>query len=525
MALTPQEQDELDRLEQAQLEAKQAASLKSALPKNAHPEWSDNNSWHIPNDYAAPTSPADKAASNDALAATVKYGVPVAASIAAPESIPLWVRMLGLGATAGGASIAADKIQGKDADLGEAATNAVLMGTPLSKVPGATGVFSNAARMALSSETAQQIRSLIDSGKLNTSGNTLLPDAISAALPVGSKAIGAALGKIFGNVAPEEAARVAGEKLNNANKDVVLAKMQAQGASVIPSSVNPSMKNQVLESIAGIQNVEGGVARANQPLANSIGRAEASMGADVPITETSLAAARQKIADDSYALAKKHGFSDQLDNWRDATTKLKSAEKQLNGGFTNARGQAVDDASSDLTRATKELDKAAKAAGVSADFDAAKTAFAKNYDVGDAVVSGTDEVRPSVLSGMLSQRGEGGLSGGLRDLAQFHNAFERSTKNPAKMATAPGATSAGTGLILGGGNPAATVGLVGGLPVVRRTIRDLLVSPSYQAKNAIRNYTPNTSSEPMSEAAMNRLMSLVTAHKMQQALTNNQAGR
>lgn len=330
--------------------------------------------------------------------------------------------------------------------------------------------------------------------------------AITAAMPL----LGKAIGKATGNVSPEEAARVASLRMNNANKDAILARMQEQGARVVPSSVNPSMKNKILESVAGIQNVEAGVARENQPLFNAIGRKEASIPANTPINEASLTAARNDIGKDSYTAIRKAGLGDLLDNWRSNATKLKKAESAIDGGkFTVERGKAVDDAQKAFTDAEDALNAAAQKAGVSADVQAAKVAFAKNYDVQDAVLSGTDEVMPAVLSQKLAKVGDAGMTGGLRDIAQFHNAFQRSTKNPAKMATAPGAASAGTGLIAGGGNPAAAAALVGGIPVVRGAIRDHLVSSGYQAKNAVRDYTPSTSADPKVQAIIDRLAVLL----------------
>ncbi len=425
----------------------------------------------------------------------------------------------GAGLTGGGEALAQLIEGGNIRDPGAVGKAATVGAIPLGKAAGIVSALKNAGKVGLGAAAGTEVQSLINDGKL-ADGATVAKDAtIGAAIPLGASAVAKVatklpgVGRSLGVVDPQDAAKMAEAKLNNTNKDAVLAAMKARGAVAVPSSVNPSAKNQLLESIAGIQNVEGGVARKNQPVFNAIGREEASLSPTTPINETTLADARSAIAKDSYDKARQYGFGQELDDWRSASTKLKEAEKKVQGAYTTARGQAVDDAEKAVADAETALTAKAQAAG---DPDAlkvlkeAKTAFAKNYDVEQAVLSGTDEVRPAVLSGMLEQRGEAGMTGGLRDVAQFQNAFGRSAKNPTKLATAPGAAGPGMALAATGGNPLPAAALTGGLYGVRKGVRDMLVSDAYQAKNAIRNYDPKVNADPAMIAGIIRELQMAS---------------
>jgi len=456
---------------------------------------------------AAPASPmsreelaAQVAAERRGLANVPRYGGAILGSTGGPTGALM---------TGGGEAIA-QAIEG-DMRPGEIANSAMLGAVPLGSAKGVVGAVKDAAKMGAVAASGEAYRELLDGDK---NGSPAMTGGITAATTAVSPLIGKVLGAIINYVTPQERARLAEEILNNKNKDAVLATMKGRGAVVVPSSVNPSIKNRVLESIAGIQNVEGGVARANQPVFNAIGREEASIPANVEINRNTLAAARNEIGKDNYTLLRQGGGGQLLDNWRDATTKLKAAQAELNKGFTNARGAAVDKAQQAVNDAADILNNTFGGnPSAMAELEAAKKAFGKNYDVEEAVLSGTDEVRPAVLSQMLENRGEAGLTGGLRDIAQFNNAFGRSAKNPNKLATAPGAASAGTALVAGNGNPAATAALVGGVPLVRGAIRDMLVSPEYQAANAVRNYRLRTSADPETVAALARISAIIEANR------------
>lgn len=441
----------------------------------------------------------------------VQVGAPITASLAGSPLLGVLVAS----ALNSGKQIQ-DELSGKQQEFkrGEAVQTPLMMAASPLKAAGVLGTLGNAAINAGGTYGLEKLRNKLDE-PAGTPDNAATQGAVAGGLTALMPLVGRVAGAALGRVSPKEEARIAQLILNNKNKDEILAKMQSRGATVVPSSVNPSIKNKVLESIAGIQNVEAGVARQNQPLFNAIGREEASIPANVSINQASLEAARSQIAA-PYRAAREGNIGDLLDEWRGTATKLKEAEGKIAGGnFTPERGAAVDRAQAAHDLASAALDDAANGTGLGAEIAAAKMAFGKNYDVDRAVLGGTDEVRPSVLSQLLEQKGERGLTGGLQDIAKFHNNFERSTKNPAKMATAPGAASAGTAMIAGGGNPAATVAYIGGVPLIRGSIRDVLVSPKYQAENARRIYSPKTTGLTQDE-----LGQLVRSFLIQQAINS-----
>lgn len=520
MPLTPQEQRELDMLELEALEAEAAAATRS--PAAQAPAASSRQPDPEKSAAFASATPVDRAKmlvrgfipqAQESLATGEAGLTDGALSIGAPIAAGVALGPLGAApmAAIGDAIVQARKINRGEQESyrpGQTAQMAIVNAMPFSNAPGVSGVMKNIMRQGAAGGLGAEIRSLVDNGTAAPIAET----AISTAIPAAGAAIAPIIGRLVGmlnrQVSPAEAARVAQERLGNANKDRVLAAMQAKGAAVVPSSVNPSVKNSVLESVAGIQNVEAGVARRNAPIFADAARREAGLAATDPINEATLEAARGRIASTSYAPVRAAGQGQLLDDWREASTLLKKAQKDLDAGFTNARGQAVDDAAANLAAKESEL----SAAGFGRELQDAKVKFAKNYDVEQVVPSGTDEVNPAILSNLLRQRGEQGLTGELRDIAQFNNAFGRSAKNPTKLATAPGAATAGTALLAGGGNPATTAAMVGGIPVLRGMIRDRLVSPAYQQANAVRNYIPRRSSDPQLGAIVEEILARLSAN-------------
>lgn len=450
------------------------------------------------------TDPRDATAGAVAMS---RFGIPLAG---ATGGLP------GVAASGLGEKLA-QTIEGSDRP-GDVAQAMVMGGVPLGGARGVWAGIKEALKLGTAGAIGKQAQSLGNEGQMASGTDTGIAAALPAILGMLGRGAGRATGAATGNVAPEELARVQAARLNNANKDAVLATMQGQGARVVPSSVNPSMKNKILESITGIQNLEAGLARENQPLFNAIGRKEASIPADAPINETTLEAARNAIGNESYGPVRASGAGDLLDQWRSAATKLKEAEAKMEGGkYTVERGAAVDAEQAAMDRASAAIDAAgAGNPELMAQLQAAKQAFGKNFDVDRAVLSGTDEVRPAVLSALLERRGEAGLSGGLRDIAQFNNAFGRSAKNPNNLATAPGAASAGAAMVAGGGDPVTTPAIIGIVPMIREAIRNKLVSQEYQAANAVRNYTPDTSANPEVTAAIQRLMLQLEAARQRQ---------
>lgn len=483
MPLTPAEQRELDMLELRELEAK-AAGFAPAGPRQAP---GDN---HPQIGYNSKASEAEAAARSLAARHQVATGMRVGGPLYGMTLSPL-----GVVAGAGAGEKAAQMLEGGPQDSGAIGKALAVNAVPIAKAGGIMGLIKNILGQGAAGAAGEGIREAVNGEKMNPGAM-----AMSAAPGVGGSivapAVGAVAGKLMNRVSPEEVAHIAAMKLNNAEADKTLAAITSKGGVAVPSSVNPSAKNKALESLAGIQNVEGEVARSNAPVFNAMGRREAGIPANQPINAANLEAGRDEIARTSYGAARLAGFGDELNNWRDAATKLRDAQRELDRGFTNARGAAVDEAADALGKADYALNKVTGNPDAVKIVEDAKRAFAKNYDVEAATPTGTGRISPAILAQMEANRKAGGMTGELLDMAKFQNEFGRSAKNPAKMATAPGAASAMAPAMLVAGAPTAAQAMVGGIPLLRGPVARMLASPGYQAKNAVRNYTPNTSADP-----------------------------
>jgi len=458
--------------------------------------------------YAAlPDARVDKPTNPDAFdgagkkigAGAFRYALPLFGAVGGP---------VGSAANAGGETMAQLIESGKVTNPGAVARAGVVGGVPLGSGRGIMQVVRNAAKMGAGSVAGGEAESLINTGKLAGAGQVVRDAAMGAAAPVVGAAIGAVAGKVMGRVSPEDAARMAAQKSQNALEDESIANFRAEGGKTLPSLTNKSKINAILESAAGPTNLENAVSKENAPIVNKIARQEASIPPDTALGEKAFDESRNAIAAGSYSKARQYGFGQELDNWRSANTDLKKAESALQSGFTNARGQAVDDAVKALADAEAAVTAKATAAGDPAALKVlqeARQAFGKNYDVQQAVNVGNGDVDARVLKRMLDQRGESGLSGGLADIAKFQAAAPDMVKPRAGMPNSPSAATSAAGLLAASSasNP-ATAALKGGIPLLRGPLRDLILSEPYQKVFAgPRQYTPPTSGDP-------RIIELIT---------------
>jgi len=450
------------------------------------------------------------------VATGVRYGVPLMAPIGGPA-----------GSVAMGVSEKlAQMIEGSDNP------RAVAQSTALGALPlgEATKVFSganlgNVAKIGATNLIVNKISDAIGlpSDTPDSTKQALIVGGITAMNPI----LGKALGKMTGYVSPEELASIAAKKNFNAEEDATLAKWQPRGAVVNPSRVNPSAVNNTLGAMAGIQNVGNEATRLNTPLTDAAAKRVANIPANTRINADSLELARQRIAAPLEEL-RGMGADEYINAWDKANnSRQRAAAGEVNGipgaDILKADAEAAMSGLQQKMDSIAVKNKRPDLVGV-----APKTQelWAKNYDVQSMTPTGTGHLNPALASAAAARRGEGQLTGELRDIAQLNNIAGAETRNINDIAPHGGTLGPHASLIgaVAGSSPIQS--LAGsGIPLLRGPIRDLLLSPGWQSGEnpiakllgggAVRNYTPRTSADPEISAALARL---VAQASMQRAL-------
>lgn len=438
-------------------------------------------------------------------AAVMRYGAPLLQPQGGPG---------GSAASATGEKLA-QFIEGSDDP--SAVTRAAITGFPA--LGGARGVWAGlkeALKMGGAGLAAEQIGTLQKNaqatGEIKPAGLTEsgMATAIPAILSMLGRSAGRGLGAVTNNVAPEELARVQAAMKNNRKEDATLAAMQARGFKVRPSDVRPSLRNDLNEMIAGKTNVDNAVSRANESLVDDAARRAANLSPDSVIDEKALLAARENKIYVPYQQAEQLGLGGPLKNWQKQTDLLRA----YNSGATTVEERIAKKlVEADEAKAFAELQKAATDAGrpdLAASLEKARVETAQNFSVEAAHNVGNGHVDARVFKSQLERNGEAGIHPELADIARFAAAFPEAVKPTAGLSTASSALTGGTVALgaaqgLAAGN-AAPVVAAASIPAWRRSAVEKLLSTEYQAKNAVRDYTPKTSADPVLTAIIQRIM-------------------
>jgi hypothetical protein len=276
------------------------------------------------------------------------------------------------------------------------------------------------------------------------------------AFPVVAKTLGAAgdaVGSLFRSSSPPNPT-----KLQTARESI------DAGYVIPPNMVQPSFKNQVIESVSGKQATQQIASTKNTEVTERLTRQALGIADDVPLTQGTLESLR-KTAGKAYAEVS--SLSPQAAADLEA---LKVARNEATGWFTayNRSARPDDLKLAKEARALSEsletaLEQHAKAAGridlIPALRDARKQ-IAKTYTVGRALndASGTVDAR---VFGRLHEKGKP-LSDGLDVAGKFASAFPTVAKSPQQIGS-PAAHNLKAGLAAlmasGGGAGGAAMGL------------------------------------------------------------------
>lgn len=318
---------------------------------------------------------------------------------------------------------------------------------------------------------------------------TVVDTAIQSA-PMFAGRIAKAAGMGQGEAPASVAARAA-EQSRNSVKDTTLANARAEGYVVPPSAIKGSFLGNRVEGIGGKAAIGQEAAVRNQSVTNAIARREAGLAEDSPISEGTLSAAREAIAQpyrEVSALSPRAAQAferlqqtraDAKDWWQSYNRSAHPTDKK--------QAQVFDDKAKMLETF---IDKEAGRVGNTDLVDRVRDArekLAKNYDVERALNLGSGDVDAAVLGRMLDNGKK--LSGGLETIAKFQQSFRPYAKDASTIPT-PGVSKveglAAAHLGLAGHN-GGLGWLPGGLPLASGPARSFMLSQMMQKP---RTYEP-----------------------------------
>lgn len=299
--------------------------------------------------------------------------------------------------------------------------------------------------------------------------------------------------------ARQGAQSLAAARERNATRDATLKAAQEAGYLVPPSTVKPSMANQILESISGKAATQQAVSQRNWDVTDELARKALKLPENTPLTEEAMKAVRREAYNTGYAPIETQGqirtgrlYRDALD---DIQRRYTGAERSFPGAVPNDvanmikplrrlsfdAGDALkmtqvlrDDASKAFAAGDAALGKANRAAanaiedqierGLSAkqnsaklldEFRGARQLMAKSHTVEQAIKSGSGSIDANKIAAQL-QKGAP-LTGELKTIGEFANTFRKANQTP-QVVGSPGVSKLGavmSGLMGGGGALAA----------------------------------------------------------------------
>lgn len=229
-------------------------------------------------------------------------------------------------------------------------------------------------------------------------------------------------------------------KSQNYVKDETLANAQKEGYKVPPSAVEPSFIGNRIEGVAGKAALNQEATLQNQPITNKIARREAGLKPDEPISEGTLEAARNTIAQPYREVGALSPIASKaLEGMKQARADAKMEWNHYGRSLDPAalkRAQALDN-KADLYETV--IEKVAAKQGNPDLVDRlreARVSLAKNYTVDRALNVGSGDVDAQII-GRMYDKAPQRFDGGLETIGRFANAFRPWTRDAANV-PAPG---------------------------------------------------------------------------------------
>lgn len=302
-----------------------------------------------------------------------------------------------------------------------------------------------------------------------------------------------------------------------------LAVSNQYGLVAPPSQSNPTLINRLLEGISGKVKLNQEATLRNDPIFSQIAAKELGQNPEAPLSQGALQSIRTEAATKGYAPLRDLGeikttktYTDALDNIAatsrnaarsfpglktedvegvtkplrvdtfnsadgiDAIQNYRAMADQAYRRGDNILGKAYKASSKALEDAIEQhlVDQGGNGSTLLAAFRDARVQIAKTYDVGKALNESTGQINAQVL-GRLDKAKPGRLSGGLKDIATFAQAFPKASVMPKEDFPAISPLDA-----YGSAMAAGATHSVGPLmiPLSRVGIREYLLSMGGQAR-------------------------------------------
>lgn len=235
-------------------------------------------------------------------------------------------------------------------------------------------------------------------------------------------------------------ARATAAKNMNSAKDAYWAAAKDEGYVVPPSAVRGSIVGSAVEGVAGKAALSQEAALRNQQVTNKIGRREAGLADDAPITEGTLDAARQTMLGPYREVA---ALSTRAAT---AIEEMKIARREAKGWWQHynkelhpdslKKAQSFDTKAAMYEKLIEHEATRTGRAGLLAELREARVKLAKNYDVERALNVGSTDLDARIWGRMLDKGKP--LSGGLETAARFSEGFNSLLTRESSGVPAPG---------------------------------------------------------------------------------------
>lgn len=286
---------------------------------------------------------------------------------------------------------------------------------------------------------------------------------LAAAADTGIQAVPFGMGpwkataEMGGKYVAEQLSKSVQQKLANSVRDQTIKEGVDAGLVFPPSMIGGGTKAKILETIGRPSSTQRAASIKNVFAGDAIAKAEAGLSKETPLTEASLARAREIIAApyrevESISPVAANAW-EKIRGFRTETKNLwEFYEKQKDPKILKNISKVEKNISTYETLIEKEAERFGRADLVPA-LKKARMQLAKNYDVTNALTVGGGHVDTKVFAKMLDKEGEKRLSGGLKVLGKVADEFPQVMDVKALSKTSPGVSAL---------NPYAIAALMGG---------------------------------------------------------------